>query len=175
MVNDRLQSGAGVFSFPQVVILVVSSQLGRNLGAIALYYVSRLGSMPLMKLYRRYFESAVSKRASSNSLPVRFIRRINYLSPFSVALGRLFWLRIPLTMILAVQRKLKVLSLAVVISSLVFDSVYITIGLIGGATFKPKPVQMILYSLIGLTALYAVTFAVQRLSKLFRRRSPKNA
>ncbi len=168
--------GTGAFSPLHIVLLWLVAQAARQTGATALYHLSRFGSIPIMKLYQKYFESSVSKKISdNNSLPFKFIRKINYLSPFSVALGRLFWLRIPLTMTLGVQRKPKVLSGGVLISSLIWDGVYITIGVVIGITATPKPMQMILYSLIGLTVLYVITFAAKQLPKLLRRQAPKDA
>ncbi len=158
--------GTGILSPFQLVLLWFVSQVGRQTGATVLYYLSRFGSLPLMRLYHKYFEASLSEKLSGNdAMPFKLFRRINYLSPFSVALGRLLWLRIPLTLTLSIKRRLKTLSLGVLLSSLVWDSVYIVLGIVG-ATVVLKPIQMVLYSLIGLTLLYAVTFAVRRLSRL---------
>jgi uncharacterized membrane protein YuzA (DUF378 family) len=43
---------------------------------------------------------------------------------------------------------------------------YIFLGAVVGAHSALKPPQMIMYSLIGLTVLYAVSFAVRHLWKL---------
>lgn len=167
--------GTGTFSFYHLVLLWLVAQAGRQTGAAGLYHLSRLGSIPIMKLYQKYLEASVSKKLSNNnSAPVKFVRKINYLSPFSIALGRLIWMRIPLTLTLGIKRKPKVLSAGVFLSSLVWDSVYISIGVIG-ASATLKPIQMILYSLIGLTVLYTVTFAIRHLPKLLRRQLPKDA
>ncbi len=167
--------GTGEFSFYQIVVLWCVAQAARQTGAAGLYHLSRFGSIPLMKLYQRYFESKVSQKLTEKnaSAPVKFIRKINYLSPFSVAFGRLFWLRIPITMTLGIKRKHKVLSGGVLLSSLVWDSVYISLGLLG-ATATLKPLQMVLYSLIGLTVLYTITFAARQLPRLFKRLSAKS-
>ncbi len=164
--------GAGNFSPHEVLLLWLTAQAGRQTGGMVLYLLSRLGSMPLIKLYNRYFEAGVSKKLAGNtSPPFRFIRQINYLSPFSIAMGRLFWLRIPITMTLAVKRKPNILSLGIVISSLVWDNVYIGVGLIG-ASATLKPLQMVLYSLAGLTTLYGITFAIRHIP---RRSNGRNA
>jgi membrane-associated protein len=159
--------GNGTLSFLDLVLLWLVAQLGRQLGGTMLYYLGRFGSMPLMKLYHRYFGASLSgKLSGNNTMPFKLFRRINFLSPFSIALGRLVGLRIPLTLTLAVKRQLKTLLLGIVLSSLVWDGMYIFLGAVVGAKAALNPVQMILCSLIGLTILYVVTFAVRRLLKL---------
>jgi membrane-associated protein len=78
----------------------------------------------------------------------------------------LIWLRIPITLILGAKRQLKTLSLGILLASLVWDGMYICLGAVVGAHAALKPAQMIIYSLIGLTVLYAVSFAVRHLWKL---------
>ena len=164
--------GNGTLPFFELVLLWVVAQCGRQIGAAMLYHLGRFGSMPLMKLYHKYFQASLSEKLSGNSLmPFNFLRRVNSLSPFSVALGRLFWLRIPLTLTLGVKKQLRTLLLGVVLSSLVWDGIYISLGVIVGVNLRLEPFQMILYSLAGLTLLYAVNFAVGRLLRL---RTSKN-
>lgn len=162
----------GALSPSQIMLLWLAAQAGRQVGAIALYHVSRFGSTPIMKFYQKHFEARLSEKLSeNNSLPLKLIRRINFSSPFSIALGRLFWLRIPITVTLGIKRRRTILSVGVLLSSLVWDSMYISLGVAGGNAVL-KPIQMILYSLIGLTLLYGVTFAIRHLQK---RRLSKNA
>lgn len=164
--------GTGVLPPFHLVLLWLVAQAGRQTGATVLYYLGRFGSMPLRKLYRRYFEASLSNKLSDNNvMPFKLFRRIDYLSPFSIALGRLFGLRIPLTLTLGVKRQLRTLSLGILLSSLVWDSIYISLGIAGGRVVL-KPTQMILYSLIGLTLLYTVTFTIRR---LLRRRLSKES
>lgn len=160
--------GIGVISPWQMVLLWLVAQVGRQTGATMLYLLSRLGSIPLIRLYQKYFKANLSgKLAESNTMPFKLFRRINYLTPFSVALGRLFWLRVPLTLTLGARRQLRLLSLGVLLSSLVWDGIYISLGAVVGVNLVLKPIEMILYSLIGVTLIYAATFAVRR---LFRQR-----
>lgn len=168
--------GTGQFNFFQIIIMWAVAQAARQTGATGLYYLSRLSSSPLIKLYNKYFESKVSQKLNEKtpSAPIRFIRKINYLSPFSVALGRMFWLRIPITLTLGIKRKHKVLAGGVFLQSLVWDAVYISLGLIVGVTVKVEPLQMVLYSLIGLTVLYTITFAIRQLPRLFKRLTAKS-
>jgi len=159
--------GAAILSPFHMVLLWLVAQLGRQTGAIMLYHLSRFGSMPLMKVYQKYFATSLSGKLSENNvMPLKLLRRINYLSPFSIASGRLLGLRVPLTLTLGIKRQLKTLSMGVLLSSLVWDTIYIVLGTVTGANVVLKPAQMILYSLIGLTILYAATFAFRRLSRL---------
>jgi membrane-associated protein len=163
--------GSGVLAPYKMVLLWLIAQAGRQTGAILLYYLGQYGSMPLKKLYRRYFEASISNKLSGNdSFPIRLFGKINYLSPFSIALGRLIGLRIPLTLTLGAKKQFKTLLVGVLLSSLIWDGIYILLGLAGGHTAL-KPTQMMLYSLIGLTVLYVVTFTVRQL----RRRLAKTA
>jgi len=148
----------GITPLPDLVLLAFVAQLGREAGALALYNIGRTGSSLLARCKSRFkLETDLS-----DTLPFRLLRRINLLSPFAVALGRLLWLRIPLTFVLGAKRKLKVLLLGVTLSSLVYDSTYITLGAVVGATTKLEPMHMLLYSLAALTMIYSVTFAVRR-------------
>ncbi len=149
------QVSSGVLPFTDLLFLVLMSQLGREVGAMVLYSLSRGGSALLAK-YKNFL------KLGPDATVGKLLRKVNLLSPFSVAMGRLLWLRIPLTLILGAQRKLKVLLLGIMLSSLVFDGTFIILGAIVGTTTKLKPIQVIPYFLIGLTTIYVVTFVVQR-------------
>ncbi|MGD0794113.1 MAG: hypothetical protein ABR958_00765 [Dehalococcoidales bacterium] len=157
----------GSFSVFHLVLLWLVAVTSRTLGAVALYYVAGLGRGPIMKLYNRFFGKVIAERLSGTgttaSLPARLLRRINLLSPYSVAFGRLIWLRVPLTILLSMRRQLLLLVEAVVLFSLIWDATYILIGIIGG-NIKVNSTDVILYSLGGLTFLYAMAFVIRRLS-----------
>ena len=162
--------GTGVLSPFHLPLLWLVAQAGRQTGATTLYHFSRFGSMPLMKLYHKYSAASLSQKPPDNNfIPVKLFRRLNLLSPFAIALGRLLWMRIPLTLTLSLKRRLKTLSLGIVLSSVVWDGIYISLGIAGGRAVL-KPIEMVLYSLIGLTLLYVVTFVIRHLS---RRRSAR--
>ncbi len=152
------QLSEGVLSFPNLLLLIIMALVGREVGTLFLYGISRSGSK-LLKRYTNHFTS----RIKSESLLLRLFRKINLLSPFSVALGRLLWLRIPLTIILGAEGKLKVLILGVVISSLIYDATYIILGAIVGNATRLEPIYILLYSLAGLTVLYGLTYIFRRL------------
>lgn len=159
--------GNGVLSFLDLVLLWLVAQVGRQIGGTMLYYLGRFGSMPLIKLYNKHFGASLSEKLSGSSvMPFNLFRRMNFLSPFSIALGRLFGLRIPLTLTLSVKKQLRTLLLGIVLSSLVWDGIYISLGIVVGANVVLEPFQMILYSLAGLTLLYVASFAVRRLLRL---------
>jgi membrane protein DedA with SNARE-associated domain len=89
-------------------------------------------------------------------------RHINLTSPFTIAYGRLFGLRLPLTITLAVKRRPARLLAGVILSSIMWDGLYITVGATVGKTATLNPVQVLLGSVGGLTLLYLVTFLVRR-------------
>jgi membrane-associated protein len=158
----------GTLSIPHVIIMWLAAAVGRAIGAVALYYLAGLGRGPIMRVYHRFFGNILSRSTPEDvkvSLPVRFFRRINLLSPYSVAFGRLIWLRVPLTLILIMRRKLGVLMWAVWISSVIWDATYILIGVVGG-NVQVKPTYIILYSLGGLTVIYGFSYLIRLLLRL---------
>lgn len=156
--------GAGVLSPLHFVGLWLAAQFGRQVGAVALYQVGRYGSAPLLRWYRQgRMPGFISRVVNSKAA-----RRVNIFSPFSVALGRLFWMRIPLSLTLGARKDLRTLLVGVLISSLIWDAIYILVGLTVGATAVVEPVYMFVYSLAGLTLFYLVTFGVRRLVKRSR-------
>ena len=153
------QLSKGILSPFDLTLLLLTSVAGRQSGALVLYFASRSGS----RLVTRYKEFFKARLDGNNTLPVRLIRRMDILgSPFSVALGRLLWLRIPLTLVLGATRRLKTLLLGVAISSLVYDGVFVILGAIVGTTATVAPARLALYLLAALTALYGGTFALRQ-------------
>ncbi len=151
------QFSVGVLSLPKLLLLVLAGIAGREFGGIVLYCITRSGSGLLTKYWNRI------KPKREDAIVARVARRLNTLSPFSVALGRLLWFRIPLTIILGANRRLKVLVVGILLSSLVYDGVYIGLGATVGTTTSLPPHYVLLYSLAGLTAIYAIVFLVRRL------------
>lgn len=159
------QLSLGVLPPTGLLLLLLSSLAGRAAGTLVLYQLCRSGSS-LLSRYKNRCETGVNL---NESLPLKLFRKTDFLSsPFSVALGRLFWLRIPLTLILAAQRKLKVLLLGVALSSLIYEGIYLTLGAIVGTTAKLEPVRLILYSLAALTVIYLGVFTIRHLFKRLR-------
>ncbi|MBM2825662.1 MAG: putative rane protein [Dehalococcoidales bacterium] len=168
------QFSVRVLSLPDLLLIALAAQVGRLAGALILYQISASGSTLLAK-YQNYFRKYQiffrMKAQVNDTMLFKVFRKINLSSPFAVALGRLLWLRIPLTLILGAQHKLKALILGVSLSTFIYDAIYIAMGAIIGTTTVLDPVHLILYSLAGLTAMYGILFAIRRLvSGLTRRR-----
>lgn len=160
------QLGADVLDPKNFVLLLLAAQLGRQSGALVMYLFSRTATRLLQKFGRH----VNWKLDASSGIGGRIARGMDSLSPFSVALGRLVALRIPLTLTLAARGKWKVLCLGVFLSSLVWEATYIVLGAVVGATTSVKPTHLLLYSVSGLTLLYVVTLVLRRLWGGLRRR-----
>jgi membrane-associated protein len=164
------QLSGGVLPVFDLILLMITAQLGRQGGALVLYLLSRKSTA----FFERFIARRIRRRASDEGTEQKFLKRIDTISPFGVALGRLMWLRIPLTLVLGARRRLKTLMLGVVISSLVYEGVYIALGAIVRKTTKPDSGYVLLYFAGGLGAIYAATFSVRFLIKAVKRRvAPK--
>jgi|WetSurMetagenome_2_1015567.scaffolds.fasta_scaffold01166_3 membrane-associated protein len=153
-----------------ITLLLMATELGRLLGAYILYVIGRGGTILLERLMKRLR----IKTGINDTWLATLFRRINLLNPFSVAIGRLLWLRIPLTLILSARRDIKTLLLAVTISTLVYDGVYIILGTVVGTTIAQEPIRVLPYMLGGLTVIYLVTFGVRHLlRKILHSRQPE--
>jgi len=152
------QLSKGMMSLPQLLVLLLSAQAGRQTGALVFGMLGRLGITPLKKLLERF---KIFSSLSQGTL-ARMMQRVNLLSPFSVALGRLMWLRVPLTLLLSAQKKFGLLALAVLISGIVWDCTYVFLGSVVGATMKVDTFYVILLFVAGLTVLYVIGFVARR-------------
>jgi membrane protein DedA with SNARE-associated domain len=150
----------------QLVGLWLAALAGRQTGSLALYSIARLSSSPLARLYQKCTSSRFWPKTKINT---KAFSRINFTSPFSIAYGRLIGLRFPLIFMLAYKKKLAAAMLGVLLSSVIWDAIYITLGATVGRTTALKPVQMLLVSIAGLTLLYLIVFIVRR---LLRRSKP---
>jgi membrane protein DedA with SNARE-associated domain len=151
-----------------LLLIWLVAQAGRQTGSLILYYSAALGLGPLRKFYGKFIEPRVPRR---QFIPACIMKQITNPSPFSVAIGRLIGLRIPMAITMSARQKLSHLSLGVLLSSIVWDGIYLIIGSTVGAAVVPKPQYMLLYSLGGLTVLYMVTLGVRF---LLRKRAMKN-
>jgi membrane-associated protein len=151
----------------EIPLLMLVSVCARCTGAAILYHFVGLGRGWLLKVYRRFFSFALSAEAANNgsSLPARVLRRMNLSSPFIVALGRMIWLKIPITLTMSVRKELKPLLKGAAIYSLIWDSIYILIGVMVGSA-ELKTWQTVLYSVGALVVVYSLVFLARRL--LFR-------
>lgn len=161
------QLHAGVLKVPDLLLMMLSAQLGRQVGALIMYSLSRRGTSFFSRFITRRIPRDLAGEHSS--LGARFLRHIDSISPFGVAMGRLFYLRVPLTLLLGARHRLKTLVLGIAISSTIYESVYLSLGAIVGTTHIPTSGYLLLYFAGGLAGLYA-TFAGIRLAVKVTRR-----
>ena len=136
-----------------------------------LFSVSRFGSLPLTKLYNKYLERRFKRFSGNNTWLARISTKFDsYISPFTIALGRLIGLGTPLTVLLGVKKHYKELFVGVLLSSMVFDGIFLIVGLTVGTHTMVKPAEMILFSLIGLTVFYLIVFAIRQVSRYTKAR-----
>jgi membrane-associated protein len=162
---------AGIISPFQLLLLWLVAVAGREAGVLLLFSVCRLGSLPLTRLYQKYLEKRFKKFSGNETWLSRLsVKMDSYLSPFTIALGRLIGLGTPLTVLMGVKKKYKVLFLGVIISSFIFDGIFLIVGITVGANTHVKQTDMILFSLAGLTAFYLVVFSIRQISKYVKAR-----
>jgi len=137
----------------------LAAQAGRQIGGIALYHVVRAGAIPLGKFYTRHWGP---ERLSGKLPNYRWASSGKLLSLFSTTLGRLWGMRIPFTITLALKKKPRTLSLGIMFSSLIWDLVYIFLGGTVGATATLGPVQLLLISLAVVAAIYLIVLVIRR-------------
>jgi membrane protein DedA with SNARE-associated domain len=164
----QLVRGNPPLPLSDLVLIWLTAQAGRQTGSLVLYYSAALGMNPLRRFYRKFIEPRVPKK---RFIPSGIMKQIDNPSPFSVAIGRLVGLRIPMAITMSAKQKLSHLALGVLLSSIVWDGIYLVLGSTVGAAVVPKPQYMLLYSLGGLTVLYLVTLGVRYLIRL---RAAKN-
>lgn len=163
--SSGFNASTGALLLYQLVLLWLVAQAGRQIGAALLCYGGRWGFVPVTKFYQKYLKARlVGKLSPKQVSSLKFIGGINVLSPYTVAAGRLFGLRIPLSLAVGANRRLGTNMLGILLASLIWDTAYILLGVFGGS-IQLKPTQMILYSIIGLSVLYATTLMVRYLRR----------
>jgi membrane protein DedA with SNARE-associated domain len=164
------QLSQGNLSTLDVLYIWLIAQAGRQTGNVALYYSGMLGMIPLRKLYRKYIQPRLPKR---QILPASFVRHITNPSPFSIAVSRLVGLRIPAAVTMGARHQLSYLSIGVLLSSIVWDGVYLVLGYTVGNVL-PNPINMFWYSVGGLTGIYLLTVGIRYLLRLRRTQKKTN-
>jgi membrane protein DedA with SNARE-associated domain len=154
-----------------IVYIWLIAQAGRQTGNVALYYSGMLGMIPLRKLYRKYIEPRLPKK---QILPPSLVKYFTNPSVFSIAVSRLIGLRIPAAVTMGARRKLLHLSLGVLLSSIVWDGVYLVIGRTVGNVL-PDPINMFWYSIASLTGIYLFTVGIRYLLRLRRSQKKTNS
>jgi membrane protein DedA with SNARE-associated domain len=143
-------------SLSDLIMIWLVAQAGRQTGSIALYYSGVLSMAPLKKFYRRFIEPRIR---SKPFIPSWIAKHLSNPSPFSVAIGRLLGLRLPVALAMSARHRLSNLALGVFISSLIWDGIYIIIGITVGNVIKTE--YVVVYSVAGLTALYILVLVVR--------------
>ncbi len=148
----------GILTFWEMLLLALTSQLGRQAGALIMYFLSNKSTTFIGKLIKRRFP--IMKPISDT--PFRFLRHLDRLSPLGVAAGRLLWLRVPITLVLGARRQLKTLILGIAISSTIYEAIYIGLGAIGGQVFGDKMgPQMIIWFGVSMAIVYAAALIIR--------------
>ena len=161
-----LQLTQGALPVRDFILMMVATQLGRQAGALLLYGISRSGTSFL----GRFIARLLPRTLPANGTPGKLLRTIDSISPFGVALGRLLWIRIPLTLLLGSRHRLNTLMLGILISGIIYDIIYVGLGAVVGGTAKPDSGYIVLYLMGGLVAFYAVSFGIRLLYKAVKRR-----
>jgi membrane-associated protein len=157
--------GNGVLSPLDMVWMWLAAQAGRQVGSMGLYRIARFGMPSLVSFYHKLHLDPIFKRLMSRS---NAVSRVNLASPFSVAFGRFFGMRIPMVLVMATKRRPAMLSLGVLLSSIIWDALYISLGAIFGSTIPIKPIYMLLICLATLTVIYLLTFLVRMIIRRHR-------
>ena len=167
------QLTAGALRIPDLILLMLVSQLGRQAGALILYTLSRHGTPFFAKFVARRLPKDIPEEHTS--FGQKILRSIDSISPLSVAIGRLLFLRIPLTLLLGARRKLKTLVIGIAISSTIYEGVYISLGAFVRVIHVPPSGYLILYFAGGIAVIYGLYSGVRyliRKSKSRKAQSP---
>ena len=166
---------AGTLSVFHLVLLWLIALAGRETGVLLLFSASRFGSLPLTRLYRKYVGARVKKFSGNDNWFSKTLQKLeSYISPFTIALGRLLGLGTPLTVLLGVRKQYRVLFLGVILSSVIFDGIFLTVGIVVGANTMVKPSEMVLFSIAGLTFFYLIVFSIRQISNHTKARLARN-
>ncbi|MFA5438580.1 hypothetical protein [Dehalococcoides sp.] len=163
------QVASGELSIWLLILLILVAQAGRQIGALALSRLGRVGSGPIERFITFLRTRTPLKKISESPA----LQKVNLYSPFAIAVGRFMWLRIPLTLLMGAKRKTKVLMLGVLISGIFYDALYVIFGAVVGKVFTLNSVQMVIIFTGGLTVLYIGTFVVQQIVSRLKNKKKK--
>jgi membrane protein DedA with SNARE-associated domain len=161
-VNVGINVGTGKMPPWHLLGLWLCAQVGRQLGSLILYRIARFGMPALTRFYHKIRLDRFINKLIAKSGP---IARINIISPFSVAFARLIGGRFPMLLLMAAKKRFRTLALGIILSSIVFDGLYITVGAIFGMTIedikKFNPLYTVLITVGLLAVIYLVTFTIR--------------
>jgi len=171
-VNVGINVGTGKMPPWQLLGLWLCAQAGRQLGSMILYRIARFGMPALTRFYHKIRLDLFFNKIIARSGP---ISRINITSPFSVAFARLIGGRFPMLIVMAAKKRFRMLALGVLLSSIIFDGLYICVGAIFGMTIedikKFNPIYTVLITLGVLAVIYLTTFTIRYFIKRRRQAS----
>jgi membrane-associated protein len=177
----------GTISPASIIICCTISLVGREIGAVALYHVSRSRINPLPGLVKKAASLEFDSKASPNLLkkhillpvikrlvklfyscsPVSDEIRREYLiekyvqfSAFNVALGRFSWLKIPITITMGVARRPMTLFWGIAVFSIAWDGLYISLGAFGAD--KINPLILVTATISGFMVINSALFFIRR-------------
>ena len=90
--------------------------------------------------------------------------------PVWVAFGSLIWLKFPINIFMSLAKRFTVLVGGIIISSIIYDSAYIAVGFIVGASVKLSPVELLPYFVIILALSFAAILIGKKLLEIIRPR-----
>jgi len=182
----------GNLSLTAVVLFCFISLAGREVGAMALYRISQRGVNPFARLlnilavraennppqksYRKVILISIHRFLSRFFLPgssgkarpgSNYWSRFTHPSALGVVLGRFSCLKIPITINLGVNRRLLALLAGVALFSLIWDSLYILLGMFGLGD-KLNPWILFSYSLGSLVIINSMLYLIRRLTSIKR-------
>jgi membrane protein DedA with SNARE-associated domain len=161
-VNVGINVGTGKMPPWHLLGLWLCAQVGRQLGSLILYRIARFGMPALTRFYHKIRLDRFINKLIAKSGP---IARINIISPFSVAFARLIGGRFPMLLVMAAKKRFRTLALGIILSSIIFDGLYIAVGAIFGMTIedikKFNPLYTVLITVGLLAVIYLVTFTIR--------------
>jgi hypothetical protein len=163
-------AGAGNLVWWYLILLWLAAQAGRQAGSFTLYRIARLGIPVLEKFFRKIHLDKWFDKITSRT---KTVKKMNLASPFTVASGRMIGLRVPMMLVMAGMKKPWSLALGVVLSSMIWDWLYIVTGAIFGSTVKIAPGYLLLISFGMMALIWTVTFIVKKVIKRFRKPAPE--
>ena len=154
--------GDGHITVLVVAPLVLAAILGRLAGMSFFYMLVSAGSPWFFhrfpKLRVRLDDSNFSHRLQSRHWSVSLW----------IALGRLLWLRFPISLVMALSKRYWALAAGVAISALVFEVTFIGVGATVGNAVDLGPAQLLPYFLLAITASFVAGMGIRQIWRIIR-------
>ncbi len=148
------QAGINAVSIGNTILLFVLAQIARQLGVAVIYFLAMRVKGPLSRRFMKPLQRNAFYRKYVENPCHDYLRS---LSIFSVTLGMMTWLNTPLKVVLALERRRKLLAIGTLISSAIFDMQYILLGAIFHTTTL-RLTYLPMFLIIGLLAYTLLKF-----------------